>query len=121
MGSDLSLKFLSWKLVMLLALALASRSSELMHLSAGERRFSSTSVLFIPRGLAKQSRPEHPPTDVKLDFFPDWDLCLVRCLMAYKKATEKYRQPSTALFQGISPPAQPYHFSYLGCVVKSHT
>ena len=59
-SSDLSLKQLTYKLVMLLALTRPSRSADLSSLSLARRRFSPEGVTFLPATLAKQSRQGNP-------------------------------------------------------------
>ena len=54
--ADLTLKQLTHKLVMLLALTRPSRSADLSSLSLARRRFSPEGVTFLPATLAKQSR-----------------------------------------------------------------
>lgn len=56
-NANLSLKKLSMKLAILLALALASRSSDLARLTVKGVRFTPNGVELIPEGLAKQARP----------------------------------------------------------------
>ena len=56
-NSKLSLKELTMKLAMLLALALASRSSGLARLTVAGVRYIPEGVELIPKGLAKQARP----------------------------------------------------------------
>ena len=56
-NADLSLKDISMKLAMLLALTLASRSSDLVRLTVKGVRFIPNGVELIPEGLAKQARP----------------------------------------------------------------
>ena len=46
-GSDLNLKYLTWKLVILLALSTVGRSFDLMRISAGQRRHTQSGVLLI--------------------------------------------------------------------------
>ena len=55
-SSSLSLKYLSFKLTMLLALTRPSRSADLASLQLSHRRFSPEGVMFLPAALAKQSR-----------------------------------------------------------------
>ena len=57
MGRTLSLKNLTRKLAMLLALALASRSSDLIRLTLPAMKFIPEGVELRPSGLAKHTRP----------------------------------------------------------------
>ena len=56
-NEQLLLKWLTWKLAMLLALVLARRSSGLVHLSLQGRTFSPEGVRLSTKGLAKQTAP----------------------------------------------------------------
>ena len=58
--SDLTLKKLTHKLVMLLALTRPSRSADLSSLRLARRRYSPEGVTFLPAALAKQSRQGKP-------------------------------------------------------------
>ena len=87
-SSDLSLKQLTYKLVMLLALTRPSRSADLSSLSLARRRFSPEGVTFLPATLAKQSRQGKPLVEF---FFPsfshDEGLCPVQTLRQYESVT----------------------------------
>ena len=52
----LSLKVLTWKLTMLLALTRPSRSADLSQLDLGRKTYKPDGVCFYPNALAKQSR-----------------------------------------------------------------
>ena len=54
--TSLSLKLLTYKLVMLMALTRPSRSADLAALSVSKCQFKPEGVSFLPSGLAKQSR-----------------------------------------------------------------
>jgi len=55
-NQSLSLKTLSWKLTMLLALTRPSRSADLSHLDLARKTYKPDGVCFYPNVLAKQSR-----------------------------------------------------------------
>ena len=80
-SSDLTLKKLTHKLVILLALTRPSRSADLSSLSLARRRCSPEGVTFLPAALAKQSRQGKPLVEF---FFPsfshDESLCPVQTL-----------------------------------------
>ena len=61
--ASLSLKLLSFKLVMLLCLARPSRSADLASLCIDKCQFKPQGVLFLPSELSKQSRQGKPLTD----------------------------------------------------------
>ena len=68
--SDLTLKQLTYKLVMLLALTRPSRSADLSSLSLARRRFCPEGVTFLPATLAKQSRQGKPLVEFFFPCFP---------------------------------------------------
>ena len=61
--TSLSLKLLSFRLVMLLCLARPSRSEDLASLCIDKCQFKPQGVLFLPSELSKQSRQGKPLTD----------------------------------------------------------
>ena len=91
-NKDLSLKQLTMKTVMLLALTRPSCSADLPKLNVQMRSFKSNGVIFWPTHLAKQSRSSKPVADF---FFPsfagDSTVCPVTTLRAYKERTERFR------------------------------
>lgn len=80
----LSLKSLSRKLTVLLALVLADRSSDLVRLSLqGQRPGTPEGVALQCTGLAKQSRPgRFSPQEAIIAAFEDKSICPVACLRA---------------------------------------
>ena len=91
-NESLSLKMLSLKLVVLLALTRPSRSNDLSNLSLKAMRVLPDGVLFNPVCLSKQSRPSRP---LKPFMFPsfssDKKLCPKEALKAYIARTESFR------------------------------
>ena len=108
-SSDLSLKQLTYKLVMLLALTRPSRSADLSSLSLARRQFSPEGVTFLPATLAKQSRQGKPLVEF---FFPsfshDEGLCPVQTLRQYESVTFPLRLGvQQELFLAIVKPHKP--------------
>ena len=97
-NGTLSLKQLSGKLVMLMALVEASRSSELAALDLRFRSFNPEGVSFKLPTLTKKRSPGAPPRELLFGAFPDdTDLCVCQCLRAYEEATIDLRtQPPSA-------------------------
>ena len=93
-NEDLSLKLHSQKLVVLLALVLVHRCSDLHRLTLQGRKYSAEGAVLIFAGLAKQARPgkESSLQPAVISPFPeDPLLCPVLCLKAYEKATGAFR------------------------------
>ena len=108
-SADLTLKQLTYKLVMLLALTRPSHSADLSSLSLARRRFSPEGVTFLPATLAKQSRQGKPLAEF---FFPsfshDESLCPVHTLRQYELATASFRSgDQQELFLAIVKPHKP--------------
>jgi len=87
-NSDLSLKLLSGKLALLMALVSASRSSELRSLDLRFRVYKPEGVLFKLACLMKKRKVGAP---LKRCFFGafqgDKRLCMVECLRQYKRVS----------------------------------
>ena len=83
MGSNesLTLKQFSQKLVVLMALAEASRTSELRALYIRFRTYKPNGVVFKLASLTKKRTPGLPPKELFFGTFPsDKRLCVVKCL-----------------------------------------
>ena len=88
-NKDLSLKELSGKLALLMALVSANRTSELQALDLRFKYFSPEGVLFKLASLTKKRKAG---ALLKECFFASFGcLCVVQCLHAYKQATKNYR------------------------------
>ena len=88
-NKDLSLKQLTMKTAMLLALARPSRSADLSKLNLQMRSFKSNGVVFRPVHLAKQSRSSKPIADF---FFPSFAEDHTICpMMTLRARTESFR------------------------------
>ena len=89
---DLSLKVLSFKLVMLLALTRPSRSSDLSSLDLRYLKLLPDGIQFNPSELAKQSRPSKLMAPFLFPAFPsDTKLCPRVTLQSYISRTESFR------------------------------
>lgn len=92
---DLPLRVLAQKVVVLLALANADRSSDLQALDLTYCTFSVEGVEFDIPGLTKTRRVGHPPRVVIYAEFPDdLRLCPVLSLREYERRTRQFRNPS---------------------------
>ena len=110
-NEDLSLKYLSRKLVMLMALIQASRTSELLALDLRFRRYKDNGISFKLASLTKKRTPGLPPKELFFGAFqPDQRLCVVRCLRQYEKVTKEFRtdqSQSSPLFVSYTRPHKP--------------
>ena len=95
-STSLSLKLLTFKLTMLLALTRPSRSADLASLQLDHRQFNPEGVVFLPAALAKQSGQGKP---LKEFFFPSFphnsELCPVETLRRYEAVTLPLRPHNT--------------------------
>ena len=90
----LTLRSLTLKTTMLLALTRPSRSVDLSKLDIRSRSFTAEGVVFKPQHLSKQSRPSKPLADFFYPRFPDEPLiCPVVTIQAYEKRTQEFRAP----------------------------
>ena len=106
--SSLSLKLLTFKLVMLMSLARPSRSADLASLCVKSCRYKPEGVTFLPSNLAKQSRQGKPLTDYFFASFPDNNqLCPVQTLRQYQRVTAPLRLESDQLLIAIVEPHKP--------------
>ena len=108
-SSSLSLKLLTFKLVMLMALTRPSRSANLASLQLDRRRYKPEGVVFLPATLAKQSSQGRVLREFFFPSFPHNDiLCPVEILKQYEKSTAVL-QPKDVnkLFVAIKKPHQP--------------
>lgn len=119
----LSLKILSRKLALLMALTLASRTSELQALDLRFRYFRPEGVLFRLASLTKKRKVGASPKECFFrTFLDDNNLCVVQCLQQYEKLTQSYRHstPDTPqpLFISYVKPHKPVSSQRLAHWIK---
>jgi hypothetical protein len=86
-SGTLPLKYLAWKLAMLLALTRPSRSADLAKLDLRFRRITPEGVTFQENGLAKQARAGKPRAEFFFPAFEDPLLCPKETLRVYEEKT----------------------------------
>lgn len=102
---ELSLKLLTHKLVMLIALTLASRTQSIHLLSIENMSKCYDTYILHYSGLLKQSRPGSTNPVAELKAYPiDRRLCVIFALKEYLKRTEFLRQSKTCLFVSYVKP-----------------
>lgn len=110
-NESLSLKMLTQKLAMLLALVLGHRSSDLVRLTLRGRSYTPEGAVLPCKGLAKQTRPgnEKSLQPVTIASFEEELLSPVACLQSYENATMEFRgkEETMQLFLAMVPPHQP--------------
>ena len=111
-NKELSLKTLSLKLAILMALVDASRTSELAALDIRYRRFKPEGVYFTLATLTKKTTPGKTPKEVFFGAYPpNRQLCVVQCLKHYEQRTKAFRgsgeQQLTKLFLSYIKPHKP--------------
>ena len=100
----LSLKLLSLKLVMLVALVSGQRVQTLSLLDLSFTYSVYDSIVFVITGMIKTSRPGKSSSQIVLaEYGQDKRLCVVSCLIAYLLKTLEYRT-SSKLFLGLQKP-----------------
>ena len=105
-NESFSLKQLSQKLVVLMALVKASRTSELRALDTQFRVYRPNGVVFKLASLTKKRTPGLPPKELVFGAFPnDKRLCVVECLKFYEEKTREFQHPG--------PGEKPLFLSYV--------
>ena len=93
-NGSLSLKTLTLKTVMLMALVRPARSADLANLDIRDQSITDGGISFQPRHLSKQSRSSKPIQDFFYPrFLEDEALCPVQTLLAYEERTAAFRSP----------------------------
>ena len=119
-NDTLSLKHLSWKTAMLLALTRPSRSADLAQLEISRRQYKTDGVLFFPSGLAKQSRQGKVISEFFFPSFPtNASICPVHTLKAYEGSVANMRGNETKLFLATIKPHKAVSSSTLARWLKS--
>ena len=91
-NSSLTLKQLTLKTAMLLALTRPSRSVDLANLDISTHTFMANGMVFKPLHLSKQSRASRPNEEFFfLEFTQDHILCPVQTLRVYESQTFQFR------------------------------
>ena len=92
-NTGLPTKKLSQKLAFLMALVVASRTSELQALDLRFHVYQPDGVLFRLTATTKTQKARSPPNECFFGAFPDKRLCVMECLKCYEEATAKYWHP----------------------------
>ena len=92
-NNSLSVRQLTFKTTMILALTRPSRSMDLSKLDIRMRSFTNGGVVFKPTHLSNQSRASKPVEDFFYPSFPqDTYLCPVETLKSYETWTLEFRR-----------------------------
>ena len=101
---DLSLKDLTLKLVMLMALVTAQRAQTLHLLSLDNMSVGKSSYTFLLGDLIKQSKPTGKKIVIKLlPYTIDKTLCVVKTLQEYLERTEMIRKDKKLFISFVKP------------------
>lgn len=118
--TDLSLKLLSYKLVMLLALTTGQRLQTLHAMDIRNIVFSEDSIKIRIGNLLKQSRVGNHLHEIYIESYKlDEDVCVVKTLGVYLSKTESLRGDETQMFIALQKPYKPVTKSTLGRWIKS--
>ena len=104
-NTNLPAKKLSQKLVLLMALVVASRTSELQALDLRFRVYRPNGVLFRLANITKTQKAGTPSKEHFFGAFLDKRLCVVECLKCYEEMTLKHRDTQAEV--------QPLFLSYI--------
>lgn len=107
-AESLSLKLLSLKLVMLLAILSGQRCQTIHALTTKDMKASNDRVMFIVNDLLKTTKPGKECTKVEfLSFDEDPRICVVRYLSEYLKRTQNLRHDHHKLLVSYQKPRRP--------------
>ena len=103
-NEDISLKMLTYKCTMLIALTSGQRVQTLAALRISDMSISFKGVQFIIQKFLKTTSPFNNKSSINLPFFEEnHSLCVVKCLHTYLNRTEPLRQSDSLLISFISP------------------
>ena len=113
---DLSLKEITLKLCMLMALASASRSSEIHKLDIGNMSFCSEKIVFTLSKLTKSRQVGQNAISIEFDKFEGNEkLDIVACTTAYLEKTKDLRGDETQFFVSYIKP----HKAVKSCTIAN--
>ena len=102
-NASLSLRQISFKLTMLIALTTGQRVQTIASLSLQSLFFNTAGISIVLEGLLKTTTPQNRNTQLNLMLYPDQDLCVVKCLECYLARTEGCRQSDKLLVSYVAP------------------
>ena len=103
-NKQLSLKEISMKLCMLMALASASRSSEIHKFDIENMNITEEEIVFTLKDLTKSRRVGQNPISVKFTKYEHSKLDIISCTMEYLEKTKIIRADETQLFVSFIKP-----------------
>ena len=101
---SLSIKLLTLKVVLLLALVTTKRVSSLVHMNLESLVVSNNLLKFVPSSLLKQSRPNYCLQNIEIEAFEDSSLCPVEAVGKYLSRTKVLRGSEKQLFISFQRP-----------------
>lgn len=104
---DYPLDIVTYKLVMLLALATKQRAQTLHAISVNDIIYCTNSILIPIKKLLKQSSRNNYRFQLYLTEYSDPSICVVQTLLEYVKRTKNLRGSHTQLFISFLKPYQP--------------
>ena len=105
---NISLKLLTWKLIMLCLLVTGNRGQTIHLLNLDNHQKTDSAYIFKIVQPIKQSRPGKPLPIVELKAYsPDKRLCVYTCLETYIERTATLREQTTQLFISYTKPYSP--------------
>ncbi len=104
-NTELTLKLLTLKLVMLLRLLLGQRCQTLHSLNIKDMVLGESKCVFLLTSLLKTSAPNRHLTHIEfLAYLQNPKLCVINCLNAYLKRTKPHQCGTLQLFLSIQKP-----------------
>ncbi|CAG2203580.1 unnamed protein product [Mytilus edulis] len=107
-NKDITLKNLTFKLAMLLALTTGQRMQSIFLIDIRNLELDTYSVKIRYGDLLKQTRPGYQLPEIFIEAFkPDYRICVVHTLHEYLERTNKLRFNNTQLFLSFQKPYKP--------------
>ncbi|XP_071127737.1 uncharacterized protein [Mytilus edulis] len=107
-NKDITLKNITFKLAMLLALTTGQRMQSIFLIDIRNLELDTYSVKIRYGDLLKQTRPGYQLPEIFIEAFkPDYRICVVHTLHEYLERTNKLRLNNTQLFLSFQKPYKP--------------
>ena len=116
--SDMSLKQLTLRMVMLLSLLTAQRGDAIHKIVVDDITFYEDKCVIVNSSILKTTLPKHHALPIELKSYPNECLCVVSHLKHYLKVTKDLRHPNQLLISYVKP-FKPIARSTLSRWVKS--
>ncbi|GFO23697.1 tyrosine recombinase xerc [Plakobranchus ocellatus] len=102
-NAELSVRMLTLKLAMLIALTTGQRVQTIASISVNSVFFNDKGVTIKLDSLLKTTSPHNKNVKLDLPSYPEENVCVVHCMREYLRRTDKNRQSTNLFVSFISP------------------